>query len=128
MLMNNSTSMTRRCAIGLSAGVAALACVSSAKADEVQPAAENTPSFLVQPEPITDIAGTADYDVIVVGAGQAGMAAAMHAAELGAKVALLQKLAFASTQGFTAVGLDSETDDATREGFVSYLMLLNDLR
>ena len=128
MLMNNSASMTRRCAIGLSAGVAALACFSSAKADEVQPAAENTPSFLVQPEPITDIAGTADYDVIVVGAGQAGMAAAMHAAELGAKVALLQKLAFASTQGFTAVGLDSETDDATREGFVSYLMLLNDLR
>ena len=39
MLMNNSASMTRRCAIGLSAGVAALACFSSAKADEVQPAA-----------------------------------------------------------------------------------------
>ena len=128
-----STSVTRRHAIASGAALAAgaLAGGSLAFADEAAEAgkaADNTPSFLKSPEPIVDIAETKDYEVVVVGAGQAGMTAAMHAAELGAKVALLQKLATASTQGFTAVGLDSDTDDATREGFVSYLMLLNDLR
>lgn len=128
-----STSVTRRHAIASGAALAAgaLAGGSLAFADEAAEAgqaADNTPSFLKPTEPIADVAETKDYEVVVVGAGQAGMTAAMHAAEQGAKVALLQKLAMASTQGFTAVGLDSDTDDATREGFVSYLMLLNDLR
>ena len=36
----------------------------------------------------------ASYDVVVVGAGGAGLAAAAHAAEQGLKVLLLEKLAF----------------------------------
>ena len=49
------------------------------------------PSFLIKPEPITDIAETYDYDVVVVGAGAAGVPAALSAREAGASVALLQK-------------------------------------
>lgn len=43
------------------------------------------------PEPITDIAETQDYDVVIVGAGIAGMTAFMYAAQAGARVALLEK-------------------------------------
>ena len=42
---------------------------------------------------------TADYDVVVVGAGASGVPAACKAAELGAKVALLQKESGAVSQG-----------------------------
>lgn len=40
----------------------------------------------------TDAARTAAYDLIVIGAGCAGMTAAIEAADLGAKVALLEKM------------------------------------
>jgi len=40
----------------------------------------------------TDAARTATYDLIVIGAGCAGMTAAIEAADLGAKVALLEKM------------------------------------
>lgn len=85
------------------------------------------PPFLRAPEPITDVIDVKDYDVVVVGAGTAGMAAANKAAEEGAKVAVVQKLAMASTQGFNAAGLITE-DASVRAAFVSKLMLLNDLR
>ena len=132
MSQNQSTSVSRR---GVIAGGAACAMTivgaSVAHAEQAAqdaPTVAAVPSFLQKPEPIVDIAETKEYDVVVLGAGSAGMAAALKANEEGAKVAVLQKLDFASTQGFTAVGLDSDTDDATREGFVSHLMLLNDLR
>lgn len=52
---------------------------------------EGLPSFLAAPEPITDIAETKDYDVVVVGAGASGVPAAITAREAGATVALIQK-------------------------------------
>jgi succinate dehydrogenase/fumarate reductase flavoprotein subunit len=45
----------------------------------------------VAPDPITDIAETYDYDVVVVGGGLAGNAAAEAAARSGATVALLER-------------------------------------
>ena len=38
-------------------------------------AGDGTPAFFVKPEPITDIADTRDYDVVVIGAGAAGVPA-----------------------------------------------------
>ena len=49
------------------------------------------PKFLIAPEPITDIAETKDYDIVVVGAGAAGVPAVLTAIEAGASVACLQK-------------------------------------
>ena len=41
-----------------------------------------TPTFLESPEAITDFAETKDFDVVVVGAGASGLAAAMRGAEV----------------------------------------------
>ena len=50
-----------------------------------------TPSFLTAPDPITDIKETKEYDVVIVGAGAAGVPAAISAKEAGATVALSRK-------------------------------------
>lgn len=63
------------------------------------------PSFLAAPDPITDFAETLDFEVIVVGAGAAGVPAALAAQEAGAKVALLQKEDKAVSQGNAAAGI-----------------------
>ena len=64
-----------------------------------------TPSFLSAPEPITDINETKEYDIVIVGAGAAGVPAAISAKEAGATVALIQKEATAISQGNTATGI-----------------------
>ena len=64
-----------------------------------------TPSFLSAPEPITDIKETKEYDIVIVGAGAAGVPAAISAKEAGATVALIQKEATAISQGNTATGI-----------------------
>ena len=88
-----------------------------------------TPSFLETPEAITDFADTKDFDVVVVGAGASGLAAAIRAAQEGAKVAVVQKLGFASSQGFEATGLLSDAnDEATKQAFVSKAMALSEWR
>ena len=61
--------------------------------------AEDINASAVILEPITDFAETVDVDVAVCGAGAAGVIAAVRAAELGAKVALLQKEAVPVSQG-----------------------------
>lgn len=47
--------------------------------------------YFAKPEAITDIAETIDTDVVVVGAGNGGLIAAASAADLGAKVILVEK-------------------------------------
>lgn len=61
--------------------------------------AEDVNASAVILEPITDFAETVDVDVVVCGAGAAGVIAAVRAAELGAKVAVLQKESVAVSQG-----------------------------
>lgn len=81
------------------------------------------PSFLQAPAPITDIAETKDFDVVVVGAGAAGVPAALSAAEAGAKVALIQKEATAISQGNTGSGVDlAKSDPADVQNLVSVLI------
>ena len=88
-----------------------------------------TPTFLESPEAITDFAETKDFDVVVVGAGASGLAAAMRAAQTGAKVAVVQKLDFASTQGFEATGLlADDNDEPTKQAFVSKALALSEWR
>lgn len=52
-----------------------------------------------------------DYDIVVVGAGTAGVPAALSAFEAGCKVACLQKQAFAVAQGGNASGFYLEESD-----------------
>ena len=64
-------------------------------ADEA-PAAEESGTwydakYFAKPDPITDIAETVETDVVVVGAGNGGLVAAASAADLGAKVILVEK-------------------------------------
>lgn len=81
------------------------------------------PSFLIKPEPITDIAETYDYDVVVVGAGAAGVPAALSAREAGASVALLQKQSMAVSQGNSGSSIDLTTSDpADAQNLVSQLI------
>lgn len=55
----------------------------------------------VAPKPITDIAETKDYDIVIVGAGIAGLSAAEAAARNGASVAILER-----TEGYQMRGVD----------------------
>ena len=88
-----------------------------------------TPSFLKAPETIVDFVDTKNFDVVVVGAGASGLAAAMRAAQEGAKVAVVQKLGFASTQGFEATGLlADDNDEPTKQAFVSKALALSEWR
>lgn len=79
------------------------------------------PAFFQKPEPITDIAETKDYDVVVIGAGAAGVPAAISAFQEGARVALLQKEATAISQGNTC---DSILFDETAPGGVEAVVSL----
>ncbi|NTU89296.1 MAG: FAD-dependent oxidoreductase, partial [Actinobacteria bacterium] len=90
--------------------------------DAAVTAASGTPSFLVAPAAITDIKETKEYDVVVVGAGAAGVPAALSASELGAKVAVLQKESQAIAQGNTGTGIDlAKSSPAGVEALVSRL-------
>ena len=62
------------------------------------------------PEPIADgdIAQTVEADVVVVGAGCAGMSAALTAVEAGARVAVMQNTSQAMTHGWSTGGLNSQ--------------------
>lgn len=87
------------------------------------------PAFLRKPEPIAEFAETHDYDVVVVGAGNSGVVAALKAREEGAKVALLQNLPEASAFGFAACGIDlDKTDPAAQEAMISLMTKNNAYR
>jgi hypothetical protein len=73
--------------------------------------ADGRPGFMQTPAAITDVAESKDYDVVVIGAGAAGIPAALSAREKGASVALLQKEPTASSNGNTGTGIDLATSD-----------------
>ena len=114
-------------AFALAAGAHAPAVASASAADA--PDGGMTPAFMEAPDPITDFVGTESYDVVVVGAGASGLAAALRAHEEGAKVAVVQKQESAISQGFEATGLlNDENDEATKAAFVSKAMELSHFR
>ncbi len=69
------------------------------------------PSFFKKPDPITDIADTKEYDIVVIGAGSPGVPCALKAAELGAKVAILQKEKEAAACGNFGAGILTDKSD-----------------
>lgn len=77
------------------AGVAAagVAGTGTAHAEEATADAEaaHLHTWDVAPEPITDIAQTYDFDIVVVGGGMAGMGTAQAAARTGASVAVVER-------------------------------------
>ena len=122
--------VSRRSLIAGSAALAATAAAASAlgtaRAAE-GPGVENTtptPSFFATPEPIdpSQITNTKDYEVVVVGAGAAGVPAAAAAFEAGAKVALLQKESTAVSQGNTCDSVLVEESDPAGVAAVSSLI------
>lgn len=81
------------------------------------------PEFLEKPDPITEFVETKNYDVVVIGAGAAGVPAALAACEAGATVALLQKEPTAISQGNSGSGIDMASSDAADvERLVSQLL------
>lgn len=92
-------------------------------------AVEGMPAFLAKPETISTFSETKEYEIIVVGAGVSGMAAALSAAEAGAHVACVQKEAEPSSQGNMAASVDlSMTSEAGKQALISYLIELSQHR
>lgn len=132
MKESNKRAMSRRSFLGLAgcvgagAAVAGLAgCASGTTGTATSGSAADTeglPSFFQAPAAITDISDTKDYDIVVVGAGAAGVPCALAAFEAGAKVALIQKQSTAISQGNTcdSILLD-KSDPAGVEAVVSMI-------
>ena len=117
-----AVSMIAGCAPDSTDGSDADASLSQTGVDEDA----DTPMFLRKPEAITEFADTKEFDVVVVGAGNAGVVAALRAFEEGAKVALVQKQNDCSAFGFRASGIDLEsTTPAAKEAMVSLMMKNN---
>ncbi len=101
----------------------------SGDSDAVREKVIGDPSFMTAPELIGDdqISQTIDCDVVVVGAGPAGEAAARAAAEEGAKVCLLEKGAGATFNGGDVGAFESQFTDRFNyshdaEGIIHELM------
>ncbi|MEG0477454.1 MAG: FAD-binding protein [Raoultibacter sp.] len=84
---------------------------------------EGLPSFLNTPAAISNIKETKEYDVVVIGAGAAGVPAALSAAEAGAKVALIQKEATAISQGNSGSGIDLAASDPADVASLTSLLI-----
>ena len=115
------------------AGVAGAATLASSQHAEamVNSTVRELPSFFYAPDPVdsADIAATHDYEIVVVGAGQAGNAAAASALRNGASVCVVEKMPQANTQGLEAAAVDlSHSDDAAVKYLVSRHLEQNDFR
>ena len=129
-------SMTRRnfVAAGITAGaavtaVAATSPLTHAVSAEEAAADPTIPGFLVKPAPITEFAETHEYEIVVVGAGEAGLAAAHTAVEAGAKVAVVQNIDTPLSSGNMGASVDIEkTDEAGVAACVQFLMEKNAYR
>ena len=87
------------------------------------------PSFLVKPEPITEFAQTYEHDVVVVGAGEAGLSAAHTALEGGCSVACVQNINAPLSTGNMGASVDlTQTDEAGVQACVSFLLEKNAYR
>ncbi|MDR1015797.1 MAG: FAD-dependent oxidoreductase [Coriobacteriales bacterium] len=88
------------------AGVAE-ASTGSGEIPVVTPQTITDDPYFAAPPAITDVAETADYDVVVVGAGISGCCAALAAAENGARVGVLSKTPSPYSQGilFAAINV-----------------------
>ena len=84
-------------------------------------AAGNVPSFFQAPDAITGVKESKDFDVVVIGAGAAGVPCALAAAEAGATVALIQKEERAISQGNTATAIESSTSDAGKAAVMGWI-------
>ncbi len=117
-----------------SAGLAAAASVAGCQPDVAQeaPAVQEiagtcVPSFLTAPDPIPadQITATQESEIVVVGAGIAGLCAALAAAEAGAQVKVIEKretytargmhIAGVNTRVQKELGIEIDTEQAVRE-------------
>ncbi len=80
---------------------------------------------LIQLDPITSFVGEVTADIVVVGAGAAGVPAAVTAAEKGNSVVVLQKQSTVVSQGNCASGLIIDKSDT--EGLLRYVQQTNSL-
>ncbi len=80
-------------------------------------------------DPITEFEAEEDVDVVVAGAGAAGVIAAVRAAQLGAKVAVLQKEAAAVSQGncSSAIVKSGSTEGGLKK-WIDYAIAANGYR
>lgn len=105
-------------AVGVASGGLLTACGEKAAEPQPQPdapaqaeaGAGGKASFEIAPEPIPDseIKETITTDVVVVGAGFAGMCAAVSAGQEGAKVVLLEKTANMQFRGYDYAAVNSK--------------------
>lgn len=88
----------------------ALTAALPASAQEATDSAQSTThwSWDTKPDPITDFVETIDADIVVVGAGIAGVCAAQSAAEEGAKVVCLEKSAQCNGRGLDIGNIGSK--------------------
>ena len=105
-------SLSRRTFVAGAAATAALAASQlphMASAEEAAKKAEGIGkhTWEVKPEPITDIAETKDYDVVIVGAGLSGLSTAEAAARSGAKVAVLERTSMWQVRGIDVSAIGS---------------------
>ncbi len=110
--------LSRRSFLKSSAAAAAVTATSAASAGEVpaewaKPKCDNW-SWEKPARPLSDfkITKTVDTDVVVIGAGLAGFAAALSAAEAGAKVALVEKTGSWSARGGHITGVGTKEQKA----------------
>lgn len=117
---------------------AAAACIAQAKGETVAVGGEAKGDVVV-PEGLTaaEVEFSAcelgeitpdeekDYDIVVVGGGAAGVPAACYAAELGAKVALLQKESVCVSQGGSGSAIVKSK--STEAGLEKWIHLTNNL-
>ncbi len=91
------------------AGVVASGQLAAAQQKSAGAAAGCKPSWATPPSPVPadEIKNTVTADVVVIGAGLAGMVTALSAAEGGAKVVVLEKLRQFSARGFDVAAVDS---------------------
>ena len=119
-------------AVGAIGGSALAGCApqaTSAEASNQSSANDQTPGFLRQPDPITEFSETKEFDVVVVGAGESGLAAVHTALAAGAKVACVQNIGTAQTTGNMGASVDTtKTDEAGVEACVAYLLEKNAYR